>query len=147
MLAHPCIGNIVDSFVILCQHTAYLCFLNQPPSDEPTCLILNAINAIHLLSLGVTCRVSGFPSQASVDSRVIVRELREETMELRQLPQLGLDDGVGLWRHLCHGLCWELFDAVWINWEIWHSDIVEVSSFLCRVLCIIKMEHFANTPS
>lgn len=42
----------------------------------------------------------GVWKMASVDSRVIVRELREETMELRQLPQLGLDDGVGLWRHL-----------------------------------------------
>ena len=38
--------------------------------------------------------------EASVDSRVIVRELREETLELRQLPSLGLDDGVGVWRHL-----------------------------------------------
>ena len=48
------------------------------------------------------CPFSPWPArhQASVDSRVIVRELREETMELRRLPQLGLDDGVGLWRHL-----------------------------------------------
>eukprot|EP00438_Fugacium_kawagutii_P001890 Skav201622 [mRNA] locus=scaffold3582:5170:7285:+ [translate_table: standard] len=43
----------------------------------------------------------GVWKMASVDSRVIVRELREETLELRQLPSLGLDDGVGLWRHLC----------------------------------------------
>eukprot|EP00434_Breviolum_minutum_P036232 symbB.v1.2.032098.t1/scaffold3754.1/size70833/9 len=42
----------------------------------------------------------GVWKMASVDSRVIVRELREETLELRQLPSLGLDDGVGVWRHL-----------------------------------------------
>ncbi|CAK9088612.1 unnamed protein product [Durusdinium trenchii] len=39
-------------------------------------------------------------SRASVDSRKLIRELREETMELRRLPQLGLDDGIGVWRHL-----------------------------------------------
>lgn len=53
----------------------------------------------------VPCRFSNqnrgrFGPEASVDSRVIVRELREETLELRQLPSLGLDDGVGVWRHL-----------------------------------------------
>ena len=39
-------------------------------------------------------------AQASVDSHIIVRELREETKELRALPEVGLDDGIGLWRHL-----------------------------------------------
>ena len=42
----------------------------------------------------------GVWKMASVDSRVLVRELREETQQLRQLPQLGLDDGIGSWRHL-----------------------------------------------
>lgn len=42
----------------------------------------------------------GVWKMASVDSRKLIRELREETMELRRLPQLGLDDGIGVWRHL-----------------------------------------------
>ncbi|CAJ1381409.1 unnamed protein product [Effrenium voratum] len=42
----------------------------------------------------------GVWKMASVDSRLLVRELREESLELRRLPSLGLDDGVGLWRHL-----------------------------------------------
>lgn len=45
----------------------------------------------------------GVWKMASVDSRVLVRELRQETQQLRQLPQLGLDDGIGSWRHLRHG--------------------------------------------
>lgn len=37
---------------------------------------------------------------ASVDGRILIRELREEALELRALPRLGLDDGIALWRHI-----------------------------------------------
>jgi len=37
---------------------------------------------------------------ASVDSRIIIQELRREMAELRAMSQLGLDDGIASWRHL-----------------------------------------------
>mmetsp|Transcript_24272 Transcript_24272/g.45896 ORF Transcript_24272/g.45896 Transcript_24272/m.45896 type:complete len:359 (-) Transcript_24272:358-1434(-) len=43
---------------------------------------------------------AGVWKMASIDSHIIVRELREETRELRALPEIGLDDGIGVWRHL-----------------------------------------------
>eukprot|EP00929_Paragymnodinium_shiwhaense_P046343 TRINITY_DN23593_c0_g1_i3.p1 TRINITY_DN23593_c0_g1~~TRINITY_DN23593_c0_g1_i3.p1 ORF type:complete len:115 (+),score=32.27 TRINITY_DN23593_c0_g1_i3:137-481(+) len=37
---------------------------------------------------------------ASVESRLLVRELEHESREQRLLPQASLDDGISLWRHL-----------------------------------------------
>eukprot|EP00441_Pelagodinium_beii_P027530 CAMPEP_0197680698 /NCGR_PEP_ID=MMETSP1338-20131121/93716_1 /TAXON_ID=43686 ORGANISM="Pelagodinium beii, Strain RCC1491" /NCGR_SAMPLE_ID=MMETSP1338 /ASSEMBLY_ACC=CAM_ASM_000754 /LENGTH=395 /DNA_ID=CAMNT_0043261919 /DNA_START=246 /DNA_END=1433 /DNA_ORIENTATION=- len=37
---------------------------------------------------------------ASIDSRLIIKELQEELLELRSVRQIGLDDGIATWRHL-----------------------------------------------
>lgn len=37
---------------------------------------------------------------ATVDSRIIIRELKDEAMEMRAINQVGLDTGVALWRHI-----------------------------------------------
>lgn len=37
---------------------------------------------------------------ATVDSRIIIRELKDEAMEMRAMNQVGLDTGVALWRHI-----------------------------------------------
>eukprot|EP00930_Biecheleria_cincta_P058686 TRINITY_DN44490_c0_g1_i1.p1 TRINITY_DN44490_c0_g1~~TRINITY_DN44490_c0_g1_i1.p1 ORF type:complete len:421 (+),score=51.49 TRINITY_DN44490_c0_g1_i1:119-1264(+) len=37
---------------------------------------------------------------ATVDSRIIIRELKDEAMEMRAMNRIGLDDGVALWRHI-----------------------------------------------
>lgn len=42
----------------------------------------------------------GFWKMATVDSRIIIRELQEEAMEMQALSQVGLDDGIALWRHI-----------------------------------------------
>ncbi|CAE7668702.1 unnamed protein product, partial [Symbiodinium pilosum] len=43
---------------------------------------------------------AGVWKMASIDSRIVVKELREESKDLRAMPEIGLDDGIGLWRHL-----------------------------------------------
>merc|ERR1712107_189726 len=37
---------------------------------------------------------------ASLDSRIVIREMKESALELRAVSTVGLDDGIAEWRHM-----------------------------------------------